>query len=803
METTINNLNLLPHNLIAYRKVTDYFDAGNNKAAIVHATGTGKSYIIAAVTQHFGNVVIVAPNNFVLNETRKICGSNVTFKTYASVMCDESPAEHYDLIVLDEFHRAGAEKWGLGVQRLISANPNAKIFGTSATAIRYLDKERNMADEIFDGNVVSHIPLKEALDRKLVPTPIYVASLYSIDKDIKSRKAALEKNKYKTDEEKLELTRRLDGIAHNWENAHGVSVILKKYLRKDTKRIIVFCSKIRYIEKIKRLLGAWLSLAGFGTVHFYNIDYMAETLKRNMKEFQDDDFDGLKVALSVNMLNEGVHVPRVDSVIMLRSTVSRIIIEQQAGRCLTTDNKEITPVIFDLVNNMDLIRYADGTGFGNGSAIEIDGTEVDMGKGLPFEVRDECRDMRTFFSQMDKSLSNDDIWYNVYLPMNEKFYNENGHLPTPKEHQRLYLFNREQRNKPLQKRYPHRIKWLSEHGFNVEFKEIKSIDERLDMLTDGLARYGSVTVMRNNDTKLLNMWDNMKYAYYHGKRNRNFDFNTEQRNRFADLLEKYCPDKWEMRFLEIKKVLEDVGESGLARNQRDWITRYLRKGGNPEKINRLKELGVCDFIKKVSSSHDEELTEFIRTNGRLPVPSEKALYGTAMRFKRESAQKSNPALFKLLLEYGFNAERKFKRNKESIDERCHRIKKTCIEEGKFIGSLNTSDYDWYQNISKAEPDNPAVIDMRETVEKLKNTMMSAVSTANLYEERVARIRKIGEKGYIIDARSILNRWWRSYLRNERLRKNPDQSKINELESLGIYMSKATDKNGPKPRWSDD
>ena len=157
-------MELFSHNKKAYEAVMNHFNNGHQRAAIVHATGTGKSYCIGAVSENFGKVVVIAPNSFVLNETRKVCKEGVGFRSYASVMYDYTPQSDYDLIVLDEFHRAGAEKWGEGIQRLIDANPSAKLLGTSATHIRYLDGERNMADELFNGFVVSHLSLKRAID---------------------------------------------------------------------------------------------------------------------------------------------------------------------------------------------------------------------------------------------------------------------------------------------------------------------------------------------------------------------------------------------------------------------------------------------------------------------------------------------------------------------------------------------------------------------------------------------------------------------------------------------------------------
>ena len=53
MDEFIKSLDMLPHNYEAYQKVMAHYDSGRNKAAIVHATGTGKSYIIAAVAHQF------------------------------------------------------------------------------------------------------------------------------------------------------------------------------------------------------------------------------------------------------------------------------------------------------------------------------------------------------------------------------------------------------------------------------------------------------------------------------------------------------------------------------------------------------------------------------------------------------------------------------------------------------------------------------------------------------------------------------------------------------------------------------
>ena len=87
---------------------------------------------------------------------------NVHFYTYAKLMCcaqaqlDEIAAQKPAYIVLDEFHRAGAECWGESTVALLKLCPEAKLLGLTATNIRYLDNNRDMAEELFDGHMMQN-----------------------------------------------------------------------------------------------------------------------------------------------------------------------------------------------------------------------------------------------------------------------------------------------------------------------------------------------------------------------------------------------------------------------------------------------------------------------------------------------------------------------------------------------------------------------------------------------------------------------------------------------------------------------
>lgn len=70
------------------------------------------------------------------------------------------------------------------MERLLSAYHGTPILGLSATAIRYLDNQRNMTDEFFDGNIASEISLGEAIVRGILAPPKYVLSAFSCQKDL-------------------------------------------------------------------------------------------------------------------------------------------------------------------------------------------------------------------------------------------------------------------------------------------------------------------------------------------------------------------------------------------------------------------------------------------------------------------------------------------------------------------------------------------------------------------------------------------------------------------------------------------
>ena len=198
-------LELFAHNRAAYDAAAKLL-ASVGKAAVIHPTGTGKSFIaFQLVADHPGeNILWLSPSEYIFATQReslrrqapKVSLAHVHFYTYAKLLrlTEEDLAAIADLhpvyIILDEYHRAGAQEWSAALQKLLAACPQAKLLGLSATNIRYLDNQRNMADELFDGNVASEMTLGEAIVRGILPAPKYVTTVFRYGRDLAPLRAA-------------------------------------------------------------------------------------------------------------------------------------------------------------------------------------------------------------------------------------------------------------------------------------------------------------------------------------------------------------------------------------------------------------------------------------------------------------------------------------------------------------------------------------------------------------------------------------------------------------------------------------
>ena len=358
-----NKIQLLPHNEEAFNKLKHCLE-DNQLVAINHATGTGKSFIILKYLYENRDkrILFLSPSypindQLIKEHTKELEISVNEFQKldtliYRSLlkMDMKELASNYDIIVLDEYHRCGAKKWGIKVNELLACikekHPETKVIGTTATEIRYLDNERNMNNILFDGVCASTLTLADAMLREILPVPIYINSLVELSTEYETAiRKVYKKSLY--DRERNYYLQLVAGIRSKIDEIVDKEYDINQYIKKDGKHLI-FSSTIEKIAKDKVIIDKLLNCK-----HNEYVVHSKKTKEANAKALQEFRYDEAPATLyCINILNEGVHVKGVDSIFMLRPTTSPIIFFQQLGRLLSYSRRKDKVVVFDLVNNI-------------------------------------------------------------------------------------------------------------------------------------------------------------------------------------------------------------------------------------------------------------------------------------------------------------------------------------------------------------------------------------------------------------------------------------------------------------------
>ena len=374
-------LRLFEHNEKAYHAAVRMMEQ-YGKAAIVHPTGTGKSYIAFKLIEDNPEKVVIwlSPSEYIFKTQLESLKrndpdfplANVHFYTYAKLMCctqaqlDDIAAQKPAYIILDEFHRAGAECWGESTVALLRLCPDAKLLGLTATNVRYLDNNRDMAEELFDSCVASDMTLGEAVVRGILPAPKYVTTVYQYQKTLAKYQA------------------RVDNL-----RTPGIQDANQKYLD-------------------------------------------APNTDKAFADFETDTSDRLKLLFCIDMLNEGVHVEEISGVILFRPTISPIVYKQQIGRTLTAGDNT-APLILDVVNNFEGLTSISGLQSEMQEAVHrlYANGEGDKIVTERFEVIEQVHDCRVLFEQLQASLSSS---WDHYFSEASIYYAEHRNLNIPKRY---------------------------------------------------------------------------------------------------------------------------------------------------------------------------------------------------------------------------------------------------------------------------------------------------------------------------------------------------------------------------------
>ena len=323
---------------------------GYDKALIVAATGIGKTYLAAFDARNYEKILFIAHREEIIRQASetfknihpdksvgffynsiKQTDKDITFALVQSLGKTKYLNENYfkkdyfDYIVIDEFHHAVANNY----KQILDYFKPKFLLGLTATPER-LDSKDVFA--LCDYNNVYEIRLKEAINKGFL-APFRYYGIY--DDTVNYDDINMRNGKYdeKDLEQKLMINKRAD-------------LVLKHYLKYPSKTAIGFCSSRNHAE----FMAQYFTSHNVPAAAVYSGKQGEYTNKREtaIARLKNNE---LRILFTVDMFNEGVDIPSIDTVLFLRPTQSPTIFLQQLGRGLRkSDNKKYLTVL-DFIGN--------------------------------------------------------------------------------------------------------------------------------------------------------------------------------------------------------------------------------------------------------------------------------------------------------------------------------------------------------------------------------------------------------------------------------------------------------------------
>lgn len=317
----------------------------SKKGLVIAATGTGKTYLSAFDVKQFESkkVLFLVHNRLILTSAIetfqkvfpnkkllelnssnliKINSSDIIFttdKTAYKHLYNKISNDYFDYIIYDEAHKIGENT---RYHNLITFFTPQFTLGITATPERTEDP--NFLFNIFDYTVPYEIRLLDAMNHQLVCPFTY----YGLDLEEK----LLEPNqKFNYYELAKFMKQQLHEKGHFGEKLKG----------------IVFCSQMTEANK----LSTELNNIGINTKSITSDNSNREDVENYIERLKSDTGD-LELLCVVNKFNEGVDIPEINTIFMVRSTTSSIIYLQQLGRGLRkTEDPHKYVTVFDIIGN--------------------------------------------------------------------------------------------------------------------------------------------------------------------------------------------------------------------------------------------------------------------------------------------------------------------------------------------------------------------------------------------------------------------------------------------------------------------
>ncbi|WP_394280875.1 DUF3427 domain-containing protein [Corynebacterium sp.] len=335
----------------ALEKLQLVLDNGEQRALIISATGTGKTILSALATQMYDpqRLLFVVHREQILEKaayefqrvlrcdeseigffvgSRRQLDRKYVFATIQSLSRPETLArispKEFDFIIIDEVHRSGADTY----RRVIDHFRPEFLLGLTATPER---TDGFNIFELFDHNVPYEIRLRSALEsHMLVPFDYYGVT------DCQSATNGTPNDKSSIDE--LVDEDRVDYIVS----------ILEKYGFSRGVKGLFFCSRNEEASKLSEALNGRTVYGKPLRTVVLSGDDPVEKREETIANLEAGDIDYI---LTVDIFNEGIDIPSVNQIVMLRATQSSIIFTQQLGRGLRIAEGKRSLRVIDFIGN--------------------------------------------------------------------------------------------------------------------------------------------------------------------------------------------------------------------------------------------------------------------------------------------------------------------------------------------------------------------------------------------------------------------------------------------------------------------
>ena len=361
----INNIDIYTLDILPYsyqQEILDKLEAertvrGYNRNLVVAATGTGKTVISALdykrfCRQHPGQpcrLLFVAHREEILKQSmytfravlkdanfgNLFVGSHkadsidhlfISIQTFNSQdFTTKTDADFYDYIVVDEFHHAAAPTY----QKLLVYYQPQILLGLTATPERMDGK--NILD-YFGGRIAAEIRLPEAIDRKLLCPFQYFGVTDTVDlSSLKWRTGGYDKNE-------LSNLYTFSGLVAERRADLVVNSILKYVTDINEVKGLGFCVSIEHA----RFMADYFNAHGVPSMALTGDSPDEERNAARQRLVSGE----IRFIFVVDIYNEGVDIPEVNTVLFLRPTESLTVFLQQLGRGLRmAENKECLTVL--------------------------------------------------------------------------------------------------------------------------------------------------------------------------------------------------------------------------------------------------------------------------------------------------------------------------------------------------------------------------------------------------------------------------------------------------------------------------